>query len=235
MCNFSHWCPNSTNLHKNFRGLTFYSHIPEKHDHITGVTGSFDKTVHVLRELSDRGVYINLKFVLMEQNKDDFQGVIDLAKSMGATIQLISTVSPSARGFRDIADLGVRSDKDLRRVVRQWNMISDFQSHTGELSFDDPICEAGRNSFSINPYGIVTPCNAFHYEIGNVRKSTVSKIWKKSKKLKRWQEMTKRDLNGCQNCVYISRCSFCPGNALNLSKKMRPRKFLCKFVEFGHQ
>lgn len=112
---------------------SIYSHIPEKHDHITGVTGSFDKTVHILRELSDRGVYVNLKFVLMEQNKDDLQGVTDLAKSMGATVQLISAVSPSVRGSRAITDLGVKSEEDLRRVIRQWNMISDFQSYTGEF------------------------------------------------------------------------------------------------------
>lgn len=199
---------------------SIYSHIPEKHDRITGIKGSFEKTVHVLRALSKRGVYVNFKFVLMEQNKDDFPGVIALSRSIGASVQLISSVSPSARGNCAITELGVRSDGDLRKVIQMWNEISEFQSYAGEASFDDPICEAGRNSVSIDPYGIVTPCNAFRHEIGNVRNSTMLELWSGSEKLKEWQAMTKGDLSGCRDCAYISCCSFCPGNALNLSRNM---------------
>lgn len=199
---------------------SIYSHIPEKHDRITGIPGSFEKTVHILRQLSRRGVYVNFKFVLMEQNKEDFPGVIALSRSIGASVQLISSVSPSARGDCGLTELGVRSDGDLRGVIRKWNEISDFQSYAGEVSFEDPICEAGRNSLSINPYGIVTPCNAFHYEIGNVRSSTVSALWNESERLKKWQAMTRGDLAGCRDCAYISCCSFCPGSALSLSGDM---------------
>ena len=199
---------------------SIYSHVPEKHDRITGIKGSFEKTVRVLRDLSERGVYVNFKFVLMEQNKDDFPGVIALSRRIGASVQLISSVSPSARGNCAMTELSVRSDEDLRRAIELWNEISDFQSYAGVFSPDDPICEAGRNSVSINPYGIVTPCNAFHYELGSVRKSTIRDLWNGSEKLKKWQAMTKGDLSGCRDCTYRSCCSFCPGNALTLSGNM---------------
>lgn len=199
---------------------SIYSHIPEKHDQITGMKGSFKKTIRVLRQLSEHGVYVNFKYVLMEQNKDDFPGVIALAKSIGASVQLISSVSPSSRGNCAITKLGVRNDEDLRRTIQLWNEISDFQSYSGAFSPDEPICEAGRNSLSINPYGIVTPCNAFRYEIGNVRKNSMSDLWNRNRKLKKWQAMTKGDLIGCQDCAYRSCCSFCPGNALNRSGNM---------------
>lgn len=199
---------------------SIYSHIPEKHDRITGIQGSFEKTVRVLCDLSERGIYVNFKFVLMEQNKDDFPGVIALSRSIGASVQLISSVSPSARGNCAIAEQSVKHDEDLRKAIQLWNTISDFQSYAGGFSQDDPICEAGRNSVSINPYGIVTPCNAFHYEIGNVRKSTIFELWNGSEKLKKWQGLTKGDLSGCRDCTYRSCCSFCPGNALTLSGDM---------------
>lgn len=199
---------------------SIYSYIPEKHDSITGITGSFERTVCVLRELSRHNIYVNFKFVLMEMNKDAFPGVIELSKSIGASVQLISSVSPSAKGTCAITELGVRDDEDLRRVVRKWNEISDFQSYAGVFSFDDPICEAGRNSISIDPYGIVTPCNAFRYKVGNVRESTISEIWNRSRELKNWQAKTKRDLHGCHDCAFISCCSFCPGTAQHLSGNM---------------
>lgn len=199
---------------------SIYSYIPEKHDHITGVKGSFEKTTCVLRELSRHNIYVNFKFVLMEMNKDDFPGVIELSKSIGASVQLISSVSPSNKGSCAITELGIRDDESLRRVVRKWNEISDFQSYGDRFSFDDPICEAGRNSISIDPYGVVTPCNAFRYKVGNVRKSTISKIWNRSRNLKKWQARTKRDLRSCRDCVFISCCSFCPGVAQHLSGNM---------------
>lgn len=197
-----------------------YSHIPEKHDSITGVKGSFHRTIHTLRELSQKGVYVNFKFVLMEQNKDDFFEVVELAKSMGATVQLISSISPSTTGNCSITKLGIGSDDDLRKALKYWNEISDFQSYAGEYSADDPICEAGRNSISINPYGIVTPCNAFHYEIGNTRHNSIYDIWNGSKELRYWQSLSKDDLLECRGCKYISCCSFCPGNAINHSGDM---------------
>lgn len=199
---------------------SIYSNIPEKHDRITGVKGSFEKTVYALRELSGRSIYVNFKFVLMEANKEDFPGVIELSRSIGASVQLISSISPSVKGSCAITELGVIEDEDLRRVVGKWNEISDFQSYTDVFSFDDPICEAGRNSISIDPYGIVTPCNAFRYEIGNVRKSTVSGIWNKSRSLKKWQANTKGSLRGCRDCEWKACCSFCPGTALQLSGNM---------------
>lgn len=197
---------------------SLYSHIPEKHDQITGVKGSFDKTVHVLRTLSEQGVYVNFKFVLMEQNKEDFPGVIELARRIGASVQLISSVSPSARGACAITELGVRRDEDLMGAIKQWNEISTFSG--GPFSLDDPICEAGQNSLSIDPYGTVTPCNAFRYEVGNVRRRSIAAIWNGSRRLKKWRAMTKRDLKDCQGCLYRARCCFCPGVAQKLSGDM---------------
>lgn len=193
---------------------SLYSHIPEKHDAVTRVHGSFEKTLNTLHSLSVKGIYVNIKFVLMEQNKKDFTSVVKLARSIGATAQLISSISPSKHGNCRLPDLGVRSDKDLKKALQYWNSISDFKPYQITPDSNTPICEAGRNSISINPYGIVTPCNAFPLEIGNLRKHSISEIWNNSESLKKWQNRTIEDLTECQGCKYNKYCCFCPGNAL---------------------
>ena len=201
-------------LHMNCFHSSLYSHIPEKHDAVTGVKGSFEKTIRTLRALSEKGVYVNIKFVLMEQNKNDFSSVISLAGSMNATCQLISCVSPSKNGNCSLCDLTVKSDAELKRVLREWNEISDFHPYKDTIREDAPICEAGRNSISIDPYGKVTPCNAFPYEIGNLRTTSIREIWEKSTRLKQWQQTSFKSLAACSGCTYRGYCSFCPGNSI---------------------
>ena len=197
-----------------------YSHIPQKHDNITGVNGSFEKTIKTLRKLSENGIYVNIKSVLMEQNKTDFIPVAEFSKSIGATIQLISNVSPSKTGNCGLSCLNVRDDEVLKRAFQYWNRLTGVEPQKDAPDDDTPICEAGRNSISINPYGIVTPCNAFEYEIGDLRKNTVYDIWHNSEKLKWWQQTTLKDLDECQDCQYIKYCGFCPGNALKVTGRM---------------
>lgn len=199
---------------------SIYSHIPQKHDSITRVQGSFLRTVSTLRKLSQNGIYVNFKFVLMESNKDDFDGVIDLAKSMRASVQLISSISPSTNGNCAITDLGVSDETDLEKIIRKWNDISDYQCYNGNFSKDEPICEAGRNCLCIDPYGKVKPCNAFDYVIGDVNETSLCDIWNHSEKLKSWQNTTKTDLKGCVDCQYASTCIFCPGTALKHTGNM---------------
>lgn len=198
---------------------SLYSYIPEKHDKITGIKGSFDKTVDVLRKLSMLNVYINIKFVLMEQNKDDLPGMVELARKIGASMQLISCVSPSARGNCQLSNLSVHAYEDLKKVILQWNETFG-KPEISAFSKEHPICEAGRNDVCINPYGIVTPCNAFPYEIGNVREQTIKDIWYNSKALKIWQRTAKKNLSDCSECTYAAYCNFCPGNALQYSGNM---------------
>lgn len=199
---------------------SLYSHIPERHDSITGIRGSFQKTTCVLRSLAEKGVYVNIKFVLMEDNKNDFVHVVKFAESIGATCQLISYVSPSKNGNCGICNLSVQNDADLKNVLDYWNSISDFQPYAEPINMNFPICEAGRNSISIDPYGIVTPCNAFRYEIGSVRESTIKDIWEHSEQLKKWQNTSIKDLTECIGCKYLGYCSFCPGNALQYTGNM---------------
>ena len=193
---------------------SIYSHIPQKHDAITGVPGSFNKTVRTIRALSEAGIYINIKFVLMEQNKDDFSQVVALAKSFGATIGLIPHVSPAKTGNCTLHNLNVHDDAALKRILRNWNEVIHVKTLPGLFEETLPVCKAGRNHISVNPYGVVTPCNAFEYPVGDLRTSTLDAIWNHSEALQKWQQTTAKDRTDCKDCRYMPFCAFCPGNAL---------------------
>ena len=42
-------------------GVSIYSGIPEEHDYITRIKGSWDKSIKIVEELSELAVPINLK------------------------------------------------------------------------------------------------------------------------------------------------------------------------------
>lgn len=199
---------------------SIYSHKPEKHDAITGIHGSFEKSVKTLRALSKNGIYVNIKYVLMEQNKDDFASATELAKSIGATIQLIPSVSPAKSGNCGLGSLNVIDDNDLKKVFMHWDVISGKKPSLEMQNDKTPICKAGNNCISINPYGLVTPCNVFPHEIGNIRENTIKDIWEHSGKLKNWQNTSIKNLTECEGCKYLDYCSFCPGNALQYTGNM---------------
>ncbi len=200
--------------------VSLYSHIPEKHDNITGVKGSFYKTINAVKTFSKYNVAVNIKFVLMEENKDDFDGVAELAKEMNASIQLISFITPSIQGDCALSELTVKDREKMKEVIYKWDKLTCYNGYNGEFSETHPICEAGMNNLSINPYGKVYPCNSFKMEVGDIYKQTLSEIWETSEKLKEWQNTTRAKLVNCVECTYNAFCEFCPGVAFQFSGNM---------------
>ena len=66
---------------------SIYSHIPEKHDLITGKKASFGKTVTALRSFKQCGLMTNVKTTLMRYNQHDLPMIKKLANEIGASFQ----------------------------------------------------------------------------------------------------------------------------------------------------
>ncbi len=160
---------------------SLYSHIPQKHDEITGIAGSYEKTMNVLNALSEYGICTEIKFVLMEENKNDFSGVADIAKKTGSALQLIPGLNPSCFGDWRIDKINIKDDMALKKAVADYMDFSGYHPNYEKTDFSK-TCEAGRNSLSIDPYGDVKPCISLPYILGNVRSDTVESIWQKKQK-----------------------------------------------------
>jgi radical SAM protein with 4Fe4S-binding SPASM domain len=206
-------CPRS--LH-----FSVYSHIPEKHDCITRVKGSFEKTVSVIRKAVAIGLPVNIKSTVMDYTKDDTAGIIDLATELGATVQISVTVNPKDDGGLSPTELRIKTPTEYAKVLKTaMNKIEFCAGIAGGLMSDagNRICGAGHKTLCVGSDGEVYPCNALRISLGNVRETPLSDIWQNSPALLKWRKSSMDDLKECVNCELLKAmgvCSFCPGAAL---------------------
>ena len=198
--------------------FSIYSHIPERHDEFTGVKGSFEKTVDVIKKCVLLSIPVNIKTCATSFNREDVDGIMNLAKDLNTTVQVSLSVNAKNDGDKQPLELRMTSVQEYAEVMRRLNNhIMINCSNALEISrktVKNNICGAGSNSININPYGDVFPCNALLMKCGNIRESAILDIWEKSEVIQTIRSFTMEKVKGCQGCEHIVSCNFCPGSAL---------------------
>ena len=198
-------------------GVSIYGVSSDTHEGVTGVKGSYQKSLRALQVLSERGVHTTLKCTLMKQNFEQYPQITKLAKSVGATVSFDPIVTPSSNGCKDNLKYRLVS-KQLKKFFSDNTLYSAIRPKglsyvTQDFSPDNLFCDAGRNFCSISPYGDVYPCVQLLIRTGNLRESSFSEIWD-SEPLQKLRKLEIDDLPICSKCKMLSICNRCPGLAL---------------------
>jgi radical SAM protein with 4Fe4S-binding SPASM domain len=198
--------------------VSIYSHRPEVHDEITKLPGSLRRSVAGIRRLRSRDVKVIIANVLMRRNLQDYAGVQELARELGAEYTLDPTITPMMDGNRSILPLGL-GVKELQEVFRNPDLVGDADAFCAppppvhDDALDDLPCSAGHTACYVSPYGDLYPCVQFPLPSGNVRKQKFLDIWRHSTQLQEVRSITTRDLPVCSTCAHGGTCSRCPGLA----------------------
>ena len=97
-------------------------------------------------------------------------------------------------------------------------------------------CSAGRAELYISSDGLVYPCLGLAFPeflIGDVKKESVVKIWKKSNLLKKLRKLSVDDFEKCKKCKYKDICSGgCRGTAyFDFKSLAAPDLFHCEYMK----
>ncbi len=177
------------------------------HDGIAGVTGAFDKTVAAVRLLSELGVPVAAKTVVMEPNRAHIDAMYDLARSLDIPFRHDDCVFVASDGSRGPLSLQL-PDEEVRRL----------RSRSGFPAFTEPaLCNIGRSVLSVAPDGRVFPCGPFPESAGNIRETPVETIWRASPVFERLRALRYEDYELCRNCPYLLRCGGCVAMGIGLS------------------
>ena len=208
--------------------FSLYSHIPEKHDTITQISGSYEKTLKSIKSCKMIGIPVNIKTPLFEETIDDVNGIVDLANSLACSVELGRNITPKKNGDLEPLNMKIHSESDEARVADIiGGLVKTLDNAPEQNPYRDKLCGAGERTVSIDPYGRVYPCGMLPICIGNVNEQSIKSIWKHSEKLKAWREINHRSLKkGCDGCEHSEECIFCPGEAM-----MRTGNPLCKYSE----
>lgn len=202
-------------IHPALISFSVYSGIPEEHECITGVQGSFQKTLTTLKKIKDAGIMITIKTPVMTPTLKGFPAVQALCEEFDIRHEVSYFICSTNQG--NIAPTKLRLGdvekyKQIMRLAqkRKGEKLGDFRAR----DVHGAICGAGEIALSVNPYGAVFPCNGFRYPLGNIKETPIEEIWN-SDALKRLYELRFDQLGDtCLNCQYRNDCLYCLGSSL---------------------
>lgn len=156
------------------------SPIPEKHDELRGVQGTFKRAIQGIKNAIEVGLKCELSTYITKENlaNGEFEKVIQLAKDIGATGVRYLLPTPAGRWLYNPE---VRlTQEELKKVFD----LTEFPFLNRELYFQDQKSSHCRGLsdkvyFYISPYGEVQPCCFMPLSFGNIREDPLNTILKR--------------------------------------------------------
>jgi AdoMet-dependent heme synthase len=207
-------------LHLQEVHVSLYAAHAQVHDLISGVSGSWLKTMEGIRLLREEGVAVKIKCAIMRQNLGEYRKVYDLAVSLGADYAFDPIITVRDDGNCDTLKLRI-DQEDLRNVLydpifqSKGERIGEKENFacTPSMVSEEITCSAGHYICFISPDGDVTPCVQLPIRCGNLRTNDFNWIWRHSPEMLKIRQLRMKDIRGCNDCHHLPWCARCPGLA----------------------
>lgn len=200
--------------------VSLYSMDAEKHDMITTVKGSFEKTKAAIEKLHAADVPVQISCPVMKANRKGYDQVLQYAQSLRMKAQ--TDYIMMAESNMDTSNLANRIsipeteellreimqyDKDYKEEVLTQEPISSIPK---EEYANQPLCGAGVNDLCVTVNGDIYPCSGWQAMVcGNIYKQSLKDIWENSPQLAEVRKVTHKDFPKCMDCEARDYCAAC--------------------------
>jgi len=199
--------------------ITLYGASPDTYEKVCGYGEGYEKTLHAIRLLTERGVAVKMNGTLISDNAHEYELMEKMAEDLGVYLKVDSYIFPYAR--RDDANIaGMRIEpreqayyKYCEKKTKDTFLPSIkyakeiFSVIDCEVEEGQPLpveCRAGRSSYWIDWRHKVTPC-IFLTDFSVGLQDGFLKAWDLCKN--RIKQLTL--YAGCTNCPSRMFCSVC--------------------------
>ncbi|MBU0580635.1 MAG: radical SAM protein [Candidatus Margulisbacteria bacterium] len=190
--------------------------LPKANDELRGIPDGFDRGIRTLIELSHMGIKdIGFGITVSDKNAKDMIELYHLAKMM--KVEFATAAIHNSYYFhkydnrfehpeiaveefkRLICELLKSSrTKDWFRAYFNYGLINYIEGNPRLLP-----CEMGYESFFLDPYGEIRPCNVMEETMGNLKEKSFDEIWHGSEA----EKMRDKVRNCKENCWMIGSVS----------------------------
>lgn len=164
--------------------------IGETHDEVRGVTNIHRKALETLKGLKGLGIKdLGIAVTVSDRNARDLVPLFRLAEKHG--VELATAILHNAYYFHKEDNVIANKElveRELKKLMREFLLsprpknwfrsyftkgIADHL-HSRQRAFK---CTMATDSFFIDPFGDVRPCNVMNFPFGNIREKSFPKIW----------------------------------------------------------
>lgn len=191
--------------------FSFYGGDAKSHDAVTGIPGSFEKSLKTMLIFKSAGVDTFIKSIALKQNFDSLEKLYQLGEMLDIPVAMAKLVTPSHTGEKKTSDCRLETEQQYKKLL-------DFEkTYRGkDVAIRDwapgmAFCSAGLNTLSIDPYGNVTPCNSFMILLGNILSQPLQEIWDCSVEIMKANMPDGYLKKECGSCEYLKFCNVCLG------------------------
>lgn len=222
-------------------GIPIDSVIPENHDKLRNLPGTFKKAVSAIKTCLDIDLEVIVTTMALKDTYNEMPKRIEFLSNLGVDEVAVYDLVPVGRG-KDVMDQAMSNVQrvSLIRYLQGFQENSEMvftmsggiplypeiatemhKSH-GTKSKDLLVkefwihnsvgCHAGILYFSLRPNGDVYPCTFLPIKVGNIREQNLTDIWRNSEVLNTLRQ--RQALKGkCGGCDFRESCGGCRGRA----------------------
>lgn len=192
--------------------ISIYGANAEIHDSVTGVEGSFQRTINGINILNKYSIPIGLKCVLLSKNIQNINDIRNLTKQLnnGQECRIEYLLSGKVDG--DCSVFAYRaSELDIGKAylsITEQSLVDDIIA----VSLDSVPCGAGKYGLYCSADGKIYPCVAFRLYLCEYK---YLKDIHNNSILKKWLKVRLSDFSDCQKHEYCKYCfRTCAGDNL---------------------
>jgi radical SAM protein with 4Fe4S-binding SPASM domain len=222
-------------------GIPIDSVVPENHDHLRNLPGTFNKAVSAIQTCLDIDLEVVVTTMALKDTFEEMPKRMDFLYNLGVDEVAVYDLVPVGRG-KDVMDQAMTQAQ--RETLIRWlqqkqedtdmvfamsgglpmypEIATEMHKSHGTKPKDLLInefwvhnnvgCHAGLLYFSLRPNGDIYPCTFLPIKAGNIREQSITDIWRNSKVLNTLRQ--RQALKGkCGACEYRETCGGCRGRA----------------------
>ena len=199
--------------------ITLYGMTAETYDRVTRVPGSFARCLQGIDRLLARGLRLKLKTMALTWNVHEIPAMREFAREKGCEFQHDGILNPRVDcGASRTGELRltpaqvVALDLDDPEQARRLKEACDealSADHSGPGDEQVYSCGAGRNTFTVDPYGSLQLCQLSRRNGYDVKAGTFDQGWNHHLPALRARTWQSNDV--CRRCSLISLCASCAG------------------------
>jgi radical SAM protein with 4Fe4S-binding SPASM domain len=212
--------------------VSVYGASAGTYEQVTGVPGSYGRFREGLRLLSEAGLRVMPKAILLRHNIAEWP---QMRRQHSHDQGLASTLVITPRFDGDLGPAAHRASSE---------QMVEFLSLTGgarkrRRSLKDPrsavLCDPARKGCVVSAYGDVFPCGMLPISGGNLREASFAHIWR-GEFFEEVRRLSLKDAEGCADCDALPYCRPCWGmNYLERGDMRLPSPESCRLARLKKQ